>query len=96
MKIYTIHAKYTTNLGTRWRFVVRLTPRPLYPHILWIIDSVGPKVALDGVAILTPGSTASSYKNYAIPARTDVNTISPRWLFDIAIRMQPLQRRDKH
>jgi hypothetical protein len=42
------------DLGTRWRWVVSLTPRPLYPRerapgTHWIGGWVGPRAGLDGV-----------------------------------------------
>jgi hypothetical protein len=42
------------DLGTRWRRVVSLTPRPLYPQgkspgTLWIGGRVGPRAVLDAV-----------------------------------------------
>jgi hypothetical protein len=43
------------NLGTRWRWVVSLTPRPLYtpgeraPGTHWIGDLVSPRAGLDAV-----------------------------------------------
>jgi hypothetical protein len=36
------------NLGTRWRYVVSFTPRPLYPHTHWIEGLSGPQSCSGG------------------------------------------------
>jgi hypothetical protein len=83
------------DLGTRWRWVVSFTPRPLYlpgeraPGTHWIGGWVGPKVGVDTVEKRkishcresNPGRPARRYTDWAIP--TSHETLENNWIMPI-------------